>query len=132
MQVLNAYKKKQSWVTQVKLLVEHLSIGEMHVLFHEIFISACVEGIKSGTCRNNLPKGKTYKTLADLHLTEQEALTEGLTKHYPRCELTDLHARIRSLVLMIQSQGRLHHKLTWVGELQQNEVNISVLAFRRR
>jgi len=120
--IKNAYKKQEVWQAHVKSYASVFSHVEIETLYDVIFKPSVVEGCKADPpAINNLPFGIKYKdekTVESL-IDTKELMGTCLVLHHPRCELMDIHKRIRAMLLMIQSFGN-HPKPSWVGELQWN------------
>jgi len=117
-----AYAKQEAWQKHVRDYASVFKHDEILALYDVIFKPTVIEGCKADPpAINNLPFGMKYKDekTIDSLIDPEELMGKCLVLHHPRCELMEVHKRIRAMLLMIQSFGN-HPKPSWVGELQWN------------
>jgi hypothetical protein len=89
--IRNRYSKIEEWKTRVINSAKLFPLEEIQTLFRVIFRYA--SDLNLNNKENNL--------------TEHELLSTGLILHYPRCELHELHSRIRSVLYWMQTRSHL-------------------------
>jgi hypothetical protein len=89
--IKNRYDRIEEWKGRVLEAAFFFPMEEITTLYRVIF--KCVAELYQGNKENNL--------------TEHDLLTTGLVLHYPRCDLTELHSRIRSILYWLQTRSNL-------------------------
>lgn len=117
--VYSRYEELNLWKEKVKDIASFFKEEELKAIFYVIFIPCVLEDQGNKKYDIGQPHKLPNSARDRVMITEDELMDDGLLKHNPRCELETLYHKLRSIVLLLQSQG-LHVKNEHLKLLYEN------------
>lgn len=118
--VYSRYKELNVYKGKVNDIASFFGEEELTAIFYAIFIPCVLEDQGNKKYDIGQPHKLSDSDREKVTITDEALMDDGLLKHSPRCQLETLLHKLRSIILLLQSQG-VHVKNEYMKVLHENE-----------